>query len=364
MMQADRYIRPLGETPMIRVAVPSHRSRSARRALASTLAAAVVVSAAACADESESGGVTADVETVGDFEATAAYLQKAAEQSTAEGYRMELLFSLSDEVDADAPPLMSGEVNGDEYHYVMDLGSVMDQMAGAFGEPLPPEFDDIDMTMEMAGGPESLYLRAPMFAGIAEMAPTDALGPVGELADLGDGWGYIDMAGLGDQLPSDLASAVGAQGVDPQVVIDMIASAEDVEDLGSSDIRDTAVNGLAAEVTLGDLVEASGQDPDALAELGGVGSTAEDVQQSLYETTIPVEVWVDGDGYLRRMSFGWGFDDIAEALGEETGDLGPGMEDMHFTYMMDMFDYGTTVDFEAPADAVDITDAFAALARG
>jgi hypothetical protein len=47
---------------------------------------------------------------------------------------------------------------------------------------------------------------------------------------------------------------------------------------------------------------------------------------------------------------------IADAIGE---DLGAG--DLEFNYVVDMSDYGTTVDFDAPDDVVDITDSYAAL---
>ena len=83
----------------------------------------------------------------------------------------------------------------------------------------------------------------------------------------------------------------------------------------------------------------------------------------MYDTPTTIEVWIDDDGYLRRFEFGWDMADLASALGEDPGELeGLGFGD--FRYVMDMFDYGTTVDFEAPADAVDITDAYAALAQG
>ncbi len=351
---------------MTRDVVVATRRRPARRALASALVLPALVAGSACADESDSSGGATDVQTIDGFEATAVYLQQAAEQTTAEGYRVEMFFALSEEADDTVPPLMSGEVNGDEYHYVLDFGSMMDEMAGAFGDAgsaASGVLDELDTTMEMAGDPESMYIRAPMFADIAAMAGGDAPGPIAGLADLGDGWGHVDMAALGDQLPSDLAAAMGGQGVDPQVVVDMIGATEGVEDLGTDEVRGTSVHGVAADVTLGDLLEASGQDPDAFADISSFGDSS--AVDTLYDITTPVEVWVDDEGYLRRMSYGWGFDDIAEAMGADAGDVaGTGMGGMHFSYVMDMFDYGSEVDFEVPADAVDITDAFAAVAEG
>lgn len=344
-------------------AVVTARRRPTRRALVSALALSALVAGAACADESDSSGGSTDVQTVDGFEATAAYLQQAAEKTTAEGYRVEMFLSLSDEVDDTAPPLMSGEVYGDAYHYVIDFGSMMEQMAGAFGNGGSAGLGDFDMSMEMAGDPESLYIRAPMFAQIAAMGTTEALGPVAGLADLGDGWGHVDMASLGDLLPSDLAAAMGGQGVDPQVVVDLIGATAGVEDLGTDEVRGTSVHGVAADVTLADLLEASGQDPDALADLSSFGDSS--AADALFDTTTPVEVWVDDEGYLRRMAYGWDFADIAEGMGASADDVaGTGMGDMSFSYVMDMFDYGAEVDFEPPTDAVDVTDAFAGMAQG
>jgi len=51
-------------------------------------------------------------------------------------------------------------------------------------------------------------------------------------------------------------------------------------------------------------------------------------------------------------------------MGEDPDELaGLGVPDLHFAYAVDMFDHGTTVDFEAPDDAVDVTDAFAELVQ-
>jgi hypothetical protein len=346
-------MRALAATPPTR--------RTGRTLGAALAASALLVGASACASESDSrlADVQTDAVEPGDFRVTANYLQQAAEQSTAEGYRVEVLLSLSDEVSDDTPPLMTGEVGGDRFHYVMDMGSMIDQMAGALGGAVPDDLG-IDLSVEMAGDPEALYLRAPIFARLGDLS---AGGAEADLAALGDGWGYVDIAALGEQLPGDLASAMGGQGVDPQAVVEMVQSAEDVQDLGSDEVRGTAVHGLSAEVTMADLLEASGQDPEALAEAGSVGG--DDSIAALYETMTPIEVWIDGDGYVRRTTFSYDMGDIASAMGEEVDDLAEfGYADLQFSYAIDMFDYGTVVDFDAPDDAVDITDAFGALVRG
>lgn len=342
--------------------------RRTRRAIGSAVAlTTLLVGASACASESDPSDTATGTDTTetgavpGEFVATAAYLHQAADQSAAEGYRMDVLFSFTEEIDEGAPPLMTGVIDGDDYHMTMDMGSMMTQLSDQMGEPMPPGMESLDLTMEMAGDLEELYLRAPMFATFAGMPGGDS-DPAADLAAIGDGWGYVDLTALGDQLPGDLAAALGGQGVDPQATIDIIRGAEDVEDLGAGEVQGESVQGLAAEVTMADLLEASGQDADALADLGSVDG--DDTIDELYDTTTTIEVWIDDDGYLRRMAFGFSTDELAGAMGQDAAALGAaGMGDLHFTYAMDLSDYGATVDFEVPADVVDITDEYLALVQ-
>jgi len=146
-------------------------------------------------------------------------------------------------------------------------------------------------------------------------------------------------------------------------VVDIIEGTEDVQDLGEGEVRGDPVHGLSAEVSMADLLEASGQDPEAIADASGQGEAAEEAVEEMYDTPTTVDVWIGDDGYLRRLEFGWSMSDVTAAAGASPEELtGFGFGD--FRYMMDMYDYGATVEFEVPDDAVDITDAFAALAQG
>lgn len=337
--------------------------RRTRRVVTSAVAlSTLLVGASACATESDSPDTATGTDTdvvPGEFVATAAYLHQAADQSAADGYRMDVLFSFTADVDESAPPFMTGVIDGDDYHMTIDMGPMMTQLSDQLGQPMPPEMSSLDLTMEMAGDLEELYLRAPMFATLGG-TPGAGYDPTADLAVIGDGWGYVDLSALGEQLPADLAAAMGGQGVDPQATIDIIREAENVEELGAGEVRGDAVQGLAAEVTMADLMEASGQDAGALADLGSVDG--DDTIDELYSTATTIEVWIDDDGYLRRLAFGYSMDDLALAMGEHPDAMGAaGMSDMHFTYAMDMYDHGATVEFEVPTDAVDITDEYLAL---
>jgi hypothetical protein len=350
-------------------AVPTRRRPWLGRSLAAVATAGLLVTGAACASESDNPAAP-DVETgesdapeapsTGEFEATVAYLQGVAEKSAAEGYHTDIYLSMTGDVAGATAPMMTGDIEGAEFHYVMDLGPLMNDMMVAMGQDPSTAgvFDGIDMSMEMAGDDQVLYLRAPMFSD--PMFTAGAAGPTGGLDRLGGGWGVVDLTALGDQLPTEVAAGLTSQGIDPRAVIEMIEGVDGVEDLGTGDVDGTPVHGLSADTTMADLIEASGQDPDALAAASGGG--AGDAVEVLYETPTSIEVWIDDGGYLRRMEFGWSFDDVFAAMGEDPAMLDSiGMGGLAFAYRMDMSEYGTTVDFEAPADPVDITDEYAEL---
>jgi hypothetical protein len=352
--------------------------RRARQAAASLLALTLLTAgAAACAqkadnssvqiepidDDSQGGDPTSG--TPADFEATTDFLKESATRSESTSSRVEMRFAIGESVPEDALPMMQGEVDGDRFHFTMDLAPIMEgvmsQVGGSGGVDAGDVFGDMDLTMEMIGTGPTVYLRAPMFADMGSLLGGTAPG-FEDLAAIGDGWGSIDVERLGDILPGDVAGAlVGGAAADPSAIIDMITNTEGVEDLGTSTIRDTPVHGLRAEVTLADMMAASGQDADALAAASGIGDTGEALVQQLYDTVVPVEVWIDEDGYLARMTYGFSMSEVFDAMGmgDEAEDMGVG--DLQYAYSMDMFDYGETFTFEAPPDAVDITDAFAQI---
>jgi hypothetical protein len=175
---------------------------------------------------------------------------------------------------------------------------------------------------------------APVGFGIVSIPP------FGHLLDrLGGGWGRVDLDELADPVPGeqDPAGAVGMY--DPRAFVDVVTKSTDVADLGESEIRSVPVRGLAAEVPYADLLAAQGISP---------GST-----EAINDITVPVEVWVDRDGLVRRVSFEFRFGEITEVPGPEPRSYRP---DVAFT--VDLFDYGDeSIDVELPTDAVDITDA-------
>ena len=133
--------------------------------------------------------------------------------------------------------------------------------------------------------------------------------------------------------------------------------ADDVDDPAPA-VRGTSGSRPGCRGQHGRPAEAHGTDPEAFAG-AGVGRDAEEAVAVVAELAVPVEVWIDGQGYLVRMSYTFSVSEVAEAMGEPWP---AGMPDIAFSYAVDMFDHGeAAIDFDPPADAVDVTEAYAAL---
>jgi hypothetical protein len=308
------------------------------RTVAFGAVAALTIGTAACAQEADPADVAiGDI----DYEATPEFVAAAAERSEAQPYRTELRMSLAG---ADEVVVETGEQDGERFYVRQDLGV---QFGAQFGELLPAD-TDADLSIEHAGDRSTLFLRMPFFTALEELVPGFAVRPFGDLTDrLGDGWGRVDLDELADLLPGlqDNMSATGAHV--PHLFVDVITKAQDVEELGEDEIRGVAVTGLAAEVPFEDLLAAEGTGPGSVDVLNDI--------------TVPVEVWVDRDGLVRRVRYGFHHDDVAEALGPASDSAAAGglSFPVDVDYTLDLFDYGDdSIDIEFPADAVDVTDTY------
>ena len=370
----------------------ARRSSGGRWALAGVLVVAALASASACAtradedpllgaaaDETgEAGDTTTTTEGeggTGEVQATARALAQASERSTGEAHRFEMSMSMhavgtgpGERIDAEAP-LMTGEQDGARYEVHMDMGQWIDEMMSS----MPPEagrnpLAGLDMTMDMAGDEQTFYIRAPMFAELADEAPPGAdTGALDDLAVLGDQWGRVDIDELGGFSLSEVQGSVGGPGgSDPRVMLDLVAGAGDAEDLGADQIDGTPVTGTRAQISLGAMLEAQGVDPEQFsnqisANLGvgpGTNVHPDELAERYLAIEIPFEVWVDDAGYVRRVSYEM---DLLEMAGPsvDEGFGSGGTTEFTMGTTMDFSGYGDesiAVDF--PPDAVDVTDAY------
>ncbi|HEX6236278.1 MAG TPA: hypothetical protein VFZ68_03740 [Acidimicrobiales bacterium] len=341
----------------------ARQDRTAPRMIA--VVAAVLLLGSGCSQSADDDPLA----TGTDSEATAGFLASAAERSAATASRFEVEFSMvmrdpASGVDIDFGGQAGyGEQQGNRWSMVMDLASMMEEMVTQMGEPMPPELAGLDMTVEMVTEPEATYMRAPGLAELSDMVTAEGGPPnmYGPLAGIGDAWGRIDIATIGDRYGmADLQSALGgAQIGDPSVFLDVVAGADQVRELGEDEVRGVAVRGLAADVSMGDVMAQQGIDPEEyLSALGGglpPGNAA--ALDEFLTGTLPMEVWVDGDGYVRRLSFDLDLAELVSSL--DLPSAPPGDLEMSFGTSIDFFDYGDeSISVEPPEEWVDVTDEF------
>lgn len=281
-------------------------------------------------------------------------LNDAAEKSKTAPYRIEMFVDLSGmglTTDPDVP-LLTGEIADGRAHMMMDLGVMFADMLE--GSDAPPELQGVDLTMEYVVDGTDMYLRAPLLAAVAEQeaGTTDSLAV---FTELGDDWGYVDMAAIAGMAPGDIAGTLGVVGADPAAFFELMTNVEGAESIGTEEIRGVSTTGVRADVSLVDLMTAQGVDPTQLDVTG---------MDDLAEITVPVEVWIDKDGFVRRLVLDLNAETLTDAASAGTDDvLDPTMLGGFDTSMtMEMFDYGAEdIVIEPPTEFVDITDAFSEL---
>lgn len=350
--------------------VTNRRGISWRPVLAVLAVAGVT---AGCASEADPADVAiGEVE----FAATPEFVAESAERSTGEPYRVEVDLRMQisiagDSLDLDAP-FMSGEQDGHLSRFVMDFGPLFEEIGEQAppGEGFPPGFTDGDLTMEMVADTSDMYLRAPMYEALSELGgavPSEQAGPMAELAALGSNWGHVDLTELGEVLPlSDVARSAGGQAADPRVYLDLVAGTDEVSELGESEVRGDTVHGLAAESTFGEMLEAEGMDADEFAEtMGTLPDGGSDIFEAMVDARMPIEVWIDDSGLVRRLDLEFDFSEIAESAG--LTDDTEALEAFSYGITMDFFDYGDdgiTIELPDEEDSVDITETFLELYAG
>lgn len=215
--------------------------------------------------------------------------------------------------------LATGGFDGDRMTMEMDFGAMFQQLAESAGESLPPGFEE---PMQMVVDGDTFYMRMPML----DMITGTSGWLSGRPEDLGQSG---DALGLSGTSTSPTAMLETLRGV-----------SDDVEEVGTEEVRGVETTHYRATIDLDVVLQ---QVPDAqraeveaaLEQLSAAGSG-----------TMPVEVWVDGDGLARRM---------VVALEQIPGMGASGS--MRMT--MEMFDYGEPVDVQIPdpSEVTPITEA-------
>ncbi len=318
--------------------------------------AALVVSACSGADDATDIRTTEpDVEV----EATPAFLATVDDRTTADAFRYEMTMSMAADLGiiqldaAPEEPIVTGaaDTEGDSTMIVDGrplVDEVLDHLSEDFGgdagAAFAGELPTGDLTIEARTIGERVWVKAPMFAALAEAGPMVGGDPAIEaLAPLAEHWGVADLDGLsgddGGVGPMTRLRGMGSfgatQNADPMQLMALLDEATEVTDLGRSSIDGVEVTQMRAEVDVPTVLHAAGQGP--------VPGTED--APTLDGATAVVDAWVDDDGLLRRLA-------VEVSIPELTGTGGladsPMGAEATMGFVVDVFDHGATFDVTEP----------------
>lgn len=323
-------------------------------------------------DTVDATGIPIAGEPPAGIEATPRFLAEVADTTeSVASLRFSLDFSMTIRIGADRleidpdEPFATGEIAGDRERMVMDLGVIIRSMADSLGGAGDlGDLEGSDLTMEMVGDAETFYMRAPFFASLARTDPA-AAAAAGPLAELGDGWGSMEVSRLGDLFPSDVLDGLGGgQTADPMQVNALLRSiGEDVTEVGRARIGSVDVTHMSGTVTMGDLIEAQGLTVEQMLDAVGTGTVdavlARQTMGAMFDTPMPIDVYVDDEGLLRRVAYSLDLGPMLAELSAALGEPAPGGLVFRMHMVMDYFDYGDpgiVVELPEGEPVVDITD--------
>jgi hypothetical protein len=281
------------------------------------LAALLAVLAAACGGGSSSDNasddedaVVVDDDGVAAFELVASSPDRLAEAHSA---RMQMVMRMSG---LPAPmPVMEITAEGvtdlqtQDGVITMDLGSI----AGIPMDAIEMRIVDGVIYMDFS----SLMQSMPGATGLPPNVRWLKLDPTALVEELG-------MA------PEDLG--LGAQPTDFTQYLDQLRDvSRGVEEVGTEEIDGVSTTRYRAEI---DLDKAYDAVPEQLRELVG------NQRDALRGAHVPVDVWLDDDGLLRRMEYRF-----------DAGSLGVPDGDASMTMTMNLSDFGVDVDVQAPPES-------------
>ena len=206
----------------------------------------------------------------------------------------------------------------------MDMGPLLSQLA-------PGQAGSADTSVELRLVDKVMYIKYP--AVLAQGMGTEKP------------WLSMDLgAALGDLgLPQD--SLGQFEQTDPTQYLQYLAAvSSDVTEVGHDKLRDVDTTHYHATIDLtkaldrvpADVAQRLGIDPDQL------GKSFEQLRTQAGSDELPMDVWVDANGRLRRMRM----------------EMGAASGGVHID--MEMYDYGVDVSVQAPP-ADEVTDLFSML---
>jgi hypothetical protein len=202
--------------------------------------------------------------------------------------------------------------------------------AGAFSMRGEGVFDFAGRSGELAIDATAFRVEERIVDGVVYVRMPG--GPAGS----GDKWLRVDAASLGAD-----ASGLGlsGSGTDPSQILSYLAGLSDeVVEVGPDVVRGADVTHYRARIDLGRALDAEDIPAAARAQLEKLAGSLDGVE-------LPVDVWIDRDGRMRRMTMEM---DLAKLLGGSkiAGAAVPDGAAMRIE--MELYDFGVPVHVEAP----------------
>jgi hypothetical protein len=161
----------------------------------------------------------------------------------------------------------------------------------------------------------------------------------------GKTWVKIDLGTLGEEAGVDLSQVIEGSPSDPTQALQLLLGASrNVSELGTEKVRGVDTSHFRLRIDMNKVAE---QAPEAARD------SYRALIQMLKSPVIPAEVWVDGQGLLRKMTF------------TETISSGPGAAQGEVTVQMTMeyYDFGVPVDIMLPPES-EVVDIFEIIDQG
>jgi len=233
----------------------------------------------------------------------------------------------------DAPNFLSGEIAPPLAHLQLDLQSVQPLVGG-----FVPDMPEAEWTAEAILAESNLYVRGGLFGLIA--ATEDPA-----MAALVDDWGRVDLAAAAgddlDEMPSlDEVRMLLAMGV---------GVATGAEEIGTRPGSDgSELTGIRLDYDVRELSQLAG-------EMSDTAGDALDEVDDIPDVTVPIEVWIDGDGAPREVIIHLDAETLAKVMEASGEDVGVGAIDFNLTLRFD--DVGDdSIAIKEPTGATDITN--------
>jgi hypothetical protein len=209
------------------------------------------------------------------------------------------------------------------------------------------EFDDLldgDLIFEIRQVDDRIYLRIP--AALAEQS---------DLPDALEGaeWIAIDLddALAASQLSESSLAALRDQADPKEFLKFLTAVSDDVHEAGTERIRGEITTHYVGTLDLTKAFDGLAQSvrDDLESQLGDVDDAFASLGQQFGLDALPFDVWVDGDGLLRKLEIRM---DMSEMLRDSGADSSGFGGELSMTF--ELYDYGSDVNVQAPPPA-DVT---------